>query len=677
MHVWHRRSRGGRRSSLALLASLLLAAGWAAPAAAQLRNPTEIALSGAFSGSRLTGTGISVFVILSDGHGGTQLFRVQVGSTVLINLPGNPEDMVFEFGADIQIRVSMPGTQKQAIVTNLDGPVAPNVTIVSSPNLSIPGQASQATQPRETMAVDAQGNVYTSTGNSMGAASLTIVSPAGTVSSAQIPTPAGAAFPPDALNLTLGPDGNVWFTETLPFDSSGNQIANSNKMIGRVTPSGVVTQFAVPTNFAGTGSINTNTGTYITAGGDGNVWFVEASVGNVAKITPAGVVTEYPLGVGGGLMGLALGGDGNIWVRSAVFSQAQNALVTTLSRVTPSGTVTNFANPTSNTGSDVELVLGPDGALWYPEDQKIGRITITGTIQEFALPTPTVSGQPNFAFQLAFAPNGSGAFLEFSSSKLVTFTAPTSPLLAAVLPGSRSAQPNGTVTAFATVLNTGASPATSCSIRPFATVPAVFAYQTTDPKTNALSGTVNTPANIAANGSQSFVIALTPNSAIASTNVLFDFGCSNVNSAPIVVGLDTLLLSASATPTPDVIALAATLQGDGIVHVTGSPMTGVFAVASDNIGFGDTITVGTNTGAATLPVTITLCQTNPQTGACLATAAATVSTTINTNATPTFGIFVAASSTVPFDPANSRIFVTFTDSTKTVRGATSVAVETQ
>ena len=32
---------------------------------------------------------------------------------------------------------------------------------------------------------------------------------------------------------------------------------------------------------------------------------------------------------------------------------------------------------------------------------------------------------------------------------------------------------------------------------------------------------------------------------------------------------------------------------------------------------------------------------------------------------------------VAFDPANSRIFVQFTDSTSAVRGATSVAVETQ
>jgi hypothetical protein len=120
------------------------------------------------------------------------------------------------------------------------------------------------------------------------------------------------------------------------------------------------------------------------------------------------------------------------------------------------------------------------------------------------------------------------------------------------------------------------------------------------------------------------------------------------------------------------------LQNDGIVHVThGSPATGVFAVASDNLGSGDTITVATNTGEATLPVTIAICQTNPATGVCLQTPAASVATPINPGATPTFGVFVTASGTVPFDPTNNRIFVTFTDSTNAVRGETSVAVETQ
>jgi hypothetical protein len=258
-----------------------------------------------------------------------------------------------------------------------------------------------------------------------------------------------------------------------------------------------------------------------------------------------------------------------------------------------------------------------------------------------------------------------------------------SPLLSAVLPESRSAQPNGTVTAFATIINTGTSTAAGCSIASLNGLPGNFVYQTTNPTTNAVTGSPNTPVNIAAGASQSFVIALTPSAAFAPSNALLGFTCTNVPLAPIHTGLNTLQLSASATPTPDVVALAATLQNDGIVHVTGAPTspngppTGVFAVATDNLGSADTITASANTGAATLPLTITMCQTNPTSGQCLQTPSATVTTTINSSATPTFGIFVTASGTVPFDPANSRIFVQFADSGNAVRGETSVAVETQ
>jgi hypothetical protein len=247
-----------------------------------------------------------------------------------------------------------------------------------------------------------------------------------------------------------------------------------------------------------------------------------------------------------------------------------------------------------------------------------------------------------------------------------------------VLPESGSTQVGGTVTAFATIINTSTTAVSGCSISPATSLPVTFVYQTTNPTTNALTGTANTPVSIAGNnGSQSFVVALTPSAAFAPTNVAFNFSCSNVAPAPIVTGLNTLLLSASTTPIPDVVALAATMQNDGIVHVTGTPSEGEFAVATDNLGSGDTITVAAKTGAATLPVTITLCQTNPQSGQCLQTPSATVATTINSNATPTFGVFVSASGAVAFNPANNRIFVTFTDSTNAVRGETSVAVETQ
>jgi hypothetical protein len=143
------------------------------------------------------------------------------------------------------------------------------------------------------------------------------------------------------------------------------------------------------------------------------------------------------------------------------------------------------------------------------------------------------------------------------------------------------------------------------------------------------------------------------------------------------VGLNTLLLSASTTPVPDIVALAGTLTNDGIVNVPGATGTGVFAVATSNVGAGGSITVSADTGSANLPIGVTLCQTNPATSVCVASATPTVTTQINANATPTFGIFVAGTGTVPFDPANNRVFVRFKDAGGVTRGSTSVAVRTQ
>ena len=77
-------------------------------------------------------------------------------------------------------------------------------------------------------------------------------------------------------------------------------------------------------------------------------------------------------------------------------------------------------------------------------------------------------------------------------------------------------------------------------------------------------------------------------------------------------------------------------------------------------------------------LTLTLCQTNPTSGACLATPSPNVVTTIAVEATPTFGIFVAGhGAAVPNLPAINRVFVRFTDAGGALRGETSVAVRTQ
>ena len=253
----------------------------------------------------------------------------------------------------------------------------------------------------------------------------------------------------------------------------------------------------------------------------------------------------------------------------------------------------------------------------------------------------------------------------------------SSNVVAAVLPSSRSVQVGTPATAFATIINAGQETATGCGISPISTIPATLSFQTTDPATNQVTGTPNTPVDIPAGAAQSFVFALTPTAPMAPTDVQLSFDCANTDPAPINTGLNTLLLSASTTPVPDIVALAATLTNDGIVNIPGTNGIGVFAVATVNVGASGSITAAADTGSATLPVVINLCETNPATGQCISAIDASVTTQINANATPTFGIFVQGNGNVPFDPAADRIFVRFKDGGGLTRGSTSVAVRSQ
>lgn len=250
-------------------------------------------------------------------------------------------------------------------------------------------------------------------------------------------------------------------------------------------------------------------------------------------------------------------------------------------------------------------------------------------------------------------------------------------LVAAVLPSSRSVQVGTTATAFATIINAGSVMATGCGLSLLTSLPVTFAYQTTDPATNQVTGSPNTPVDISARAAQSFVFALTPSAAIAPTDVQLSFGCTNTNPAPISSGLNTLLFSASDMPVPDIVALTATLTNDGIVNLPGTNGAGAFAVATVNMGASASIIASADTGVAVLPGVVNICETNPANGQCISAINASVTTQINANATPTFGIFVQGSGNVPFDPAANRIFVRFKDGGGVTRGSTSVAVRTQ
>jgi hypothetical protein len=252
------------------------------------------------------------------------------------------------------------------------------------------------------------------------------------------------------------------------------------------------------------------------------------------------------------------------------------------------------------------------------------------------------------------------------------------PLLGAVLPVSRSVQVRTPASAFATMINAGPGPVQECAPTPIATappLPATYSFQTTDEQ-NQPTGAANTPASIPSGGSQNFVFVFTPTGAFTTTTVSIAFACDGTNPAAAIPGVTTLLLGASTTPGPDLIAVAATADQNGIVTIPGPAGTGAFAVATANLAATATIAVSADTGIAVLPLTILICQTVPATGECMAPPAPVVTLSIPGGAAPTFGIFAAASGAVPFDPAVNRIFVGYREN-GVLRGATSVAVQTQ
>jgi streptogramin lyase len=226
------------------------------------------------------------------------------------------------------------------------------------------------------------------------------VTPSGAVTDFPLPTTMAARSDP----LTVGPDGNLWFMEY-----QGG--------IGRITPSGAVTDFPLPTAGLEAGPL--------TVGPDGNLWFRESEFGTyglgqfvfygptqrIGRITPSGAVTEFPLPTGSFPPGaLTVGPDGNLW-----FTESKGAVGPEgrIGRITPSGAVTDFPLPTTGADAEGPLTVGPDGNLWFSEYHVsgatggIGRITPSGVVTDFPLPTAG-----NYAGALTVGPDGNLWFTE-------------------------------------------------------------------------------------------------------------------------------------------------------------------------------------------------------------------------------------------------------------------------
>jgi streptogramin lyase len=128
--------------------------------------------------------------------------------------------------------------------------------------------------------------------------------PANAVASSPVPGPEVSMTGYDLADaqsnpqgITSGPDGALWFTE-----------AYGNK-IGRITTSGTISEYAVPTSGSSPEGI--------AAGPDGALWFTEGVSSKIGKVTPSGSFTEYAVPTSGSSpFGITAGPDGASGSRS-------------------------------------------------------------------------------------------------------------------------------------------------------------------------------------------------------------------------------------------------------------------------------------------------------------------------------------------------------------------------
>jgi virginiamycin B lyase len=208
--------------------------------------------------------------------------------------------------------------------------------------------------------------------------------------------------------IAAGPDGNLWYTA-------------DPGIIGRLTPTGNLTVFTVPPPAA---ALET-----IAAGPDGRMWFVNiAQTGPLSStvymdaITTGGQITQYgPVPqVCYFPFGLTVGDDGNLW------AAAESCLL----RITPSGTITNYA--LGQNGIVSWIAAGLDGYLWTDDGRTnlVDQISYSGhIIRHFvnAVVHTNIYGMISVGSQIYFAEQGASRIDKIDEKSFVVkqFLIPT------------------------------------------------------------------------------------------------------------------------------------------------------------------------------------------------------------------------------------------------------------
>ena len=263
--------------------------------------------------------------------------------------------------------------------------------------------------------------------------------------------------------------------------------------------------------------------------------------------------------------------------------------------------------------------------------------------------------------------------LFFDKEFTITVNSPAPPttLVNSILPTSRSIQVGTLATVFHTVINAGANPAIGVTLSMASAPAGTFAYQQTDCATNAVLGSVNPSLDLAPGGVLCYVLSFTPSATFSATSVHIRAQASNAPSTTLLTGINTWLLRSTSVAGPDIIALTTTTD----FHQIACSGANAFAVALSNVGAAATgdITAVANTGSTTLPLSISISETDPATGAVIGDH---ILQTVGAGENRTVAVFVTFNGCIAFDPAANRIFIEFRDASNNVVGSTSTAVST-
>lgn len=185
-------------------------------------------------------------------------------------------------------------------------------------------------------------------------------------------------------DLTIGPDGTVWFIET------------EADQVGRITPGGEITE--LPLYGPSDGYIRPSS---VTAAPDGSVWVSATLARRLARVDGRTLtIAQFPVATGGGTVdaqSVAADAAGGVWFeRLAGSGMDSRPPQPALGRMDPTGRITYQPLPGAGPRWPGSLTAGPDGAIWFLDGpaKTVGRMAPDGAVTEFAFSYPELARGP-------------------------------------------------------------------------------------------------------------------------------------------------------------------------------------------------------------------------------------------------------------------------------------------